>query len=124
MIVTDTDVSPEQWSDGVRGRVGFRTLFGGGTRTTDSLTAGIGEMAPGDRLERHRHDPAEVYYVLQGQGTLLVEGEEHALCEGSAVFIPGNSEHALHNTGQETLRVFYTLAAGDFDQVDYRFSDG
>lgn len=123
MIVTETDVRPELWSDSVRGRVGFRTLFGGGTRTTDSLTAGIGEMEPGDRLARHRHDPAEVYYVLEGEGTLLVEGEEHVLRAGSAVFIPGNSEHALHNTGDETLRVFYTLAAGDFDQVDYRFSD-
>lgn len=47
IVLSESDVPLERWSDPVRGEVGFRTLVGGGT-PTDSLTAGVTEMRPGD----------------------------------------------------------------------------
>ena len=120
-VVHDSAVPLERWSDPVRGEVGFRTLFGGDT-ATDSLTAGITEMEPGDWLGHHRHRPAEIYYVVAGRGTVELGGEEHPVRAGSAVFIPGDLEHGIRNTGTEPLRFFYAFAVGSFADIEYRFS--
>jgi mannose-6-phosphate isomerase-like protein (cupin superfamily) len=44
-----------------------------------------------DRQQPHEDD--EVYYVLEGRGTLNVEGETVELQEGQAVFVPAHAEH-------------------------------
>jgi mannose-6-phosphate isomerase-like protein (cupin superfamily) len=44
-----------------------------------------------DRQQPHEDD--EVYYVLEGRGTLDVEGETAELQEGHAVFVPAHAEH-------------------------------
>ena len=44
-----------------------------------------------DRQQPHEDD--EVYYVLEGRGTLDVEGEAVELEEGHAVFVPAHAEH-------------------------------
>lgn len=122
IVVNDSDVPLQRWSDPIRGEVGFRTLFGDGTMATDSLTAGVTEMEPGDWLGHHCHAPAEIYYILHGEGTLVLGGEERAVEAGSAVFIPGNLEHGIRNTGEGPLRFFYAFAVGTFADIEYRFS--
>ena len=44
-----------------------------------------------DRQQPHEDD--EVYYVLEGRGTLDVEGETVELQQGHAVFVPAHAEH-------------------------------
>jgi len=44
-----------------------------------------------DRQQPHEDD--EVYYVLEGRGTLDVESETVELQEGHAVFVPAHAEH-------------------------------
>jgi mannose-6-phosphate isomerase-like protein (cupin superfamily) len=122
VVVQESDVPLEQWADPVRGEVGFRTLFGDGSRPTDSLTAGITELAPGGWLGHHRHEPAEVYYVVTGEGVVVLDGTEHAVGAGSAVFIPGDVEHGIRNTAQEPLRFFYAFPVGSFADIEYRFA--
>jgi quercetin dioxygenase-like cupin family protein len=121
LVISAADVEPESWSDPVRGEVGFRTIFGGATAETD-FTAGVSELEPGGWLGHHRHEPAEIYYVLRGEGVLTIDGEDHPVSAGSAAHIPGNSEHAVRNTGDGPLRVFYAFAVGSFDQIDYHFT--
>jgi mannose-6-phosphate isomerase-like protein (cupin superfamily) len=121
-VLHDSAVPLERWSDPVRGEVGFRTLFGDDTNPTGSLTAGVTEMEPGEWLGHHRHTPAEIYYVLAGEGTLDLGGEQQVVRAGSAVFIPGDLEHGIRNTGREPLRFFYAFAVGSFTDIEYRFS--
>jgi mannose-6-phosphate isomerase-like protein (cupin superfamily) len=52
-----------------------------------------------DRQQPHEDD--EVYYVLEGRGTLDVEGETAELEEGHAVFVPAHAEHRF--TAHEAL---------------------
>jgi len=47
---------------------------------------------------------------------------EHAVASGSAVFIPGDAEHGVRNTGDGPLRVVYAFATDSVDDVVYRFS--
>jgi mannose-6-phosphate isomerase-like protein (cupin superfamily) len=44
-----------------------------------------------DRQQPHEQD--EVYIVLDGSGTLDVEGVETRLVEGEALFVPAGAEH-------------------------------
>jgi mannose-6-phosphate isomerase class I len=54
-----------------------------------------------DRQAPHEDD--EVYIVLEGTGTLEVEGEKVDLHEGHAVFVPAGAEHRF--VGYEELSV-------------------
>lgn len=118
------DAEEQSWSGDVRGRVRFRTLIDGQVTATDSITAGVGELAPGDWLGRHRHRPAEVYHVLTGAGVVEVDEVEHHVTAGATLFIPGGHWHAVRNTGTEPFRVFYTYAVDSFAEVQYEFAHG
>ena len=59
-----------------------------------------------DRQQPHADD--EVYVVLEGRGTLEVEGTEHALSEGQAIFVPAGADHRF--TGYEQLSVLVAFA--------------
>lgn len=122
VVVHPDEVAGERWDDPVRGAIGFRTLLGG-DGPTGSLTAGLAELGPGDWLGRHRHEPAEVYHVVEGHGVAVVDGQEVELRPGTTVLVPGDAEHGVHNPGPGPLRVFYAFAVGSFDEVEYRFRD-
>ena len=122
IVVDERDVAPEGWGDPLRGRLSWRTLFSQGPTPTEAITCGVAELAPGDRLERHRHAPPEVYYVVAGEGIVFLDGEEIVVKPGAAVFIPGMAEHGVRQTGAATLRFFYVLAVDSFDRVEYLFS--
>jgi mannose-6-phosphate isomerase-like protein (cupin superfamily) len=122
IVLDERDVAPDGWDDPQRGRLHWRTLFSQGATPTEAITCGVAELAPGDCLERHRHAPAEVYYVVAGEGIVVLEGKEIALRPGAAVFIPGMAEHGVRQTGAATLRFFYVFAVDSFDGVEYLFS--
>ena len=52
-----------------------------------------------DRQQPHEWD--EVYVVLEGRGTLEVEGEEFPVGEGGALYVKAGAEHRF--TGYEGL---------------------
>jgi mannose-6-phosphate isomerase-like protein (cupin superfamily) len=54
-----------------------------------------------DRQQAHADD--ELYVVLEGRGTLTVEGEEISVAEGTAAFVPAGADHRF--TGYEGLSV-------------------
>ncbi len=119
--MTVSDVEAEVWWD-QRGEVGFRTIFGDDT-ITPGFTAGVAHLQAGGWLGHHRHEPAEVYYVLCGEGTLTIDGTEHGVGAGTAVYIPSNSEHGIRNDGKLALRFLYVLAVGSFAESEYRFTE-
>ena len=43
---------------------------------TDGLTAGIAQLEPGGHLALHRHDPAELYFLLEGEAVVTIDGAE------------------------------------------------
>ena len=54
------------------------------------------------------HDRDEVYVVIDGRGTLEVEGESQTLHEGDAAFVPAGADHRF--TGYEGLSVLVVFA--------------
>ena len=110
----------ETWDDPAKGTLHWQTLFSKGTTDTDSLTCGIAIIHPGEHFALHRHAHAEVYFGLEGTGTVMIDGQPHTLSPGTALFIPGNAEHGVPSVN-EPLRWFYTFAADSFAEITYRF---
>ena len=117
-----SQVESEVWDDPVRGNVSFRVLFSADRTPTSSLYTGLSELAPGGWLGLHRHTQAEVYHLVEGSGVVVLDGVEHPVAAGSAVFIPGNAEHGIRNTGDGPLLFMYAFATDSIDDVVYRFS--
>jgi mannose-6-phosphate isomerase-like protein (cupin superfamily) len=63
-----------------------------------------------DRQAPHEDD--EVYVVLEGSGTLEVEGEDVELREGHAVFVPAGAEHRFVGYEQLSVLVIFEKAPG------------
>lgn len=124
LVRTEGQGRTEAWDDDTRGRIGFRTLFSIEETSTSGLTTGTAEVAPGGGLNRHRHPPAEVYRILDGQGVTTLDGVEHPVGAGDTVFIPGGVWHGIRNTGDAPLRLFYVLAADGMADVGYDFGAG
>jgi quercetin dioxygenase-like cupin family protein len=70
-----------------------------------TLIMEIVEVPPDDHTPLHRHSCEEVYYVLQGEGYVEVEGTEHEFTAGDAVFNRENEAHRVVNTGDEDIRL-------------------
>ena len=117
-----SQVESEVWDDPVRGDVSFRVLFSADRTPTSSLCTGLAELAPSGRLGLHRHTQAEVHHLVEGSGVVVLDGVEHPVVAGSAVFIPGDAEHGIRNTGEGALRVVYAFATDAMDDVVHRFS--
>lgn len=111
-------------------RGGWRTLFSSPDTPTDSLNIGIARWPPRTStqdpfaaLALHRHKQAEFYYILKGQARVQIEGVDHNVGPGAALFIPGDGEHGFWNTSdEEELVILYGFACNSFKEVVYRFS--
>src|SRR6476469_1099368 len=71
-------------------------------------------LKPGQRGRIHRHgEQEEIYVVLEGTLTLLVEGEEHTIELFEAVRRPPEERRQLVNAAAEPLVLLALEAAGD-----------
>jgi mannose-6-phosphate isomerase-like protein (cupin superfamily) len=71
-------------------------------------------MQPRQRGRVHRHErQEEVYVVLEGQLTLLVEGAEHVLGARDAARVPAQLRRQLVNAGPERLVLLALGGAGE-----------
>ncbi|KAJ4348204.1 uncharacterized protein N0V89_009576 [Didymosphaeria variabile] len=107
------------------GNVTWKTLLSSSRTSSDTLTSGLARCAAkGGQLKCHRHAHAEIYHVVQGHGTVTIDGKQQEVGKGDVVFIPGNSEHGIRNDHQEEDLVWlYVFAADKFEDVVYRFSE-
>jgi mannose-6-phosphate isomerase-like protein (cupin superfamily) len=68
------------------------------------VTQFVGLISPG-RAPMHSHFYDEIVYVLDGEGTLHLGGQETPIGPGSAMHLPPLAEHCLENTGKGSMRV-------------------
>jgi mannose-6-phosphate isomerase-like protein (cupin superfamily) len=114
----------EGWGDPLTRKLSWITLFSSDITPTDGMTAGIAEILPGAARGRlHRHKEAEIYYIIEGSGVMLLNGEETPVGPGASVFIPGDALHGLRNTGDGLMKLFYVFPTGCFSDVVYHFAD-
>jgi uncharacterized cupin superfamily protein len=78
-------------------------------------------LRPGQRGRVHVHErQEEVYLVLEGELTLIVEGEEHVLAVGDLSRVPAPTRRQLTNAGPAPARVLALGAYGEHEGRDGR----
>lgn len=121
-LVHEADCPVEGDDDARFAAVTWRTLISGDRTPTSGLTMGVTEVRETDApFKLHRHAQAETYYILSGHGVISLDGAEHPLRPGDAVFVPGDTVHAARCVGSEPLRILYAFAADSFSDVEYVF---
>lgn len=118
--VDSATLPDECWDDPARGSIRFRTLISAPVTDSDALTCGIAIMDRGDTFPLHSHPQAEVYFGLEGEGMVQIDGQSHRLAPGIALYIPGGAIHGIP-VAAGPLRWFYTFAADGFSEIRYSF---
>lgn len=110
----------EGWADLACGSIRWQTLISAGLTDSAGMVCGIAHLAAGEDFTVHHHAEAEIYFGLDGTGTVMIEGIPHRLAPGVALFIPS---HAVHGIPAVTapLRFFYVFAADRFDDITYHW---
>lgn len=123
LVVSDLRRAVDGWNepDG-RGVIGWQTLLSADRTPTEALTAGIATVEPGGFLARHRHAPAELYFILEGAGIVTLAGTDRLVKPGDCVFIPPMAEHGCRNEATGPLRFLYVFPTSSFADVAYLFS--
>lgn len=111
----------EGGTDPAYGTVRWRTLVNGNPDAPKEFVLGVAEFEAGGTLLPHRHDPAEFYFGLEGSGIVTIDGVEHDIGPGIALYVPGNAEHGVV-AGPDGLRFSYGFAEPSFGGITYRFS--
>ncbi|MGO1368200.1 MAG: cupin domain-containing protein [Senegalia sp. (in: firmicutes)] len=58
------------------------------------------EIEEGGYTPKHSHDWPHINYMLEGKGTLLLDGKENEVEAGSYAYIPKNALHQFKNVGK------------------------
>ena len=96
----------------------FYTAHGGGIATMllDSselqgmLFFAWAMLKPGKVLEAHIDPYEEIYYLLQGEGTMTVGDEQRKVSAGDAIWLPHSIPHSLVNDGEENCMIVVAAA--------------
>ncbi|MDY6970950.1 MAG: cupin domain-containing protein [Thermodesulfobacteriota bacterium] len=69
-----------------------------------------GILQPGKMLEAHIDPYEEIYYILQGEGIMMVGNEKQRVKSGDAIWLPHGLAHALENDTQEDCIILVIAA--------------
>ena len=62
------------------------------------------ELGPEGHSPRHSHPWPHINYMVDGMGTLYIDGKEHAVKAGSYAYVPADAEHQFKNIGNGMFR--------------------
>jgi len=67
-------------------------------------------LRPGEEIGMEVHPAVDQFFRFeQGEGKVIINGEEHVVKNGSAVIVPAGSEHNVINTSSKASLKIYTL---------------
>ena len=124
------DVDEYDW-EYIRGQkdmenvIRWKTLVGGKDSNTirKDITFGVFEIPPGQLLEPHHHFPAEVYFVYEGRGDLLLNETIQQISPGSVVYIASDEVHGIRNSYEETLKLYWMFPTDNLKDIEYHMDD-
>jgi mannose-6-phosphate isomerase-like protein (cupin superfamily) len=74
---------------------------------TDRLQVGVYVLTAPELDTQQPHEWDELYFVLEGSGTLDVEGEKHPLEEDAAAFVAARAAHRFEDYERIVLLVVF-----------------
>ena len=87
-------------------KMGKSTIF-----ESPRLLVGLNALEPGQEHALHAHTGQDkLYYVLEGEGQFLLDGQELAMTTGDLLVAPEGVPHGVRNSGASRLLVLAVLA--------------
>ncbi len=91
--------------DGV-GTISFYSVIAAGDSDHALLFVHDDIVPPGVSIGEHRHEGTEeIYYVLEGHGTLIMDHQQSPVGPGDVSLVKSGHSHGIINTGQADLRL-------------------
>ena len=86
-------------------------LIGPAECGAEEMVTGLWILRPGQQSEPDIHpDAAEIYYVVCGEGTLMLGEESYQVRQGMTVYIPRGVTHQTFNNGDQDLGYYFIFA--------------
>ncbi len=73
----------------------------------ENLAAGVLRLGPGEKDTQEPHDSDEVYYVVKGDGFLLVDKKDYTVSEGMSYYVAKNIPHRFHGNAKELVVMYF-----------------
>lgn len=86
------------------------SLVDGDTGATQ-ISSGVAEFAVGASAPTHFHDAEESVIVIEGEGLMVINGEEHVVHPNDAAFISPGAHHSIANHGETPFKISWTYAS-------------
>lgn len=79
-----------------------------------NLSMGLYILKAGEKDLQHPHEEDEVYYVLQGQAMIHVDGEDRPVQAGSTIHVAKKAIHYFYSISEDLhLLVFFAPAESE-----------
>ena len=99
----------------------IRSLLDLGTAPVRKQSLAEATLGPGGATDRHYHrESEEIYYVVDGEGEMEVDGERTAVAAGDAILIPPGAWHWIRASPAGPLR-FLCCCAPPYRHEDTYF---
>ena len=95
-----------------------KALVGPDNSGSSRIDFRISRYAPNAYVQEHAHKVQEqIYYVLEGEGLLTLDKEEHLMRAHDYVYVPPGVRHSFTNAGLDGL-VFLVVTTPAADEPD------
>lgn len=64
----------------------------------------IVELDTDGHSPHHNHDWPHINYIIEGEGIVHMDGQDHPVSSGGYAYIPANVTHQFRNTGDAPFR--------------------
>jgi mannose-6-phosphate isomerase-like protein (cupin superfamily) len=61
--------------------------------STRGIQAGIIRLRAGQNDSQEPHSVHEVYFVIEGNGFIKLDGKDHEIRRGTSIFVPAKADH-------------------------------
>lgn len=95
------DLTEGKWEKGIGPGIVDQKVVG--PKDSNAMLMSVARMEPGVKSPPHRHRYLQVFYFLEGQGTVLVDEEEIPVQAGSVVRFLKGETHSVVNPGPDPL---------------------
>lgn len=95
------DLTQEDWEKGIGPGIVDQKIVG--SKDSNAMLMSVARMEPGIKSPPHRHRYLQVFYFLEGEGQVVVDGETQDVAPGTVVRFLEGQEHTVINTGSGPL---------------------
>src|ERR1700681_4550562 len=77
-----------------------------------AMSAGVYTLPAGGTDAQKPHEEDEMYYVVRGRARMRVGTEDHAISQGSVIFVAAEVEHRFYGIADELVVLVFFAPAG------------